>query len=230
MKGALAVFAKTQGLSPLKTRLAKGIGTSNAQTFYSYSVNAVTAVMHEVQKQSEHDLTPHWALAEEAATNLQQWQSFNTLWTGEGGLGERMHHVYQSLRNEFDYVILIGTDSPQINLSLINTAIEKLNQNPESCIFGPCKDGGFYLLAAQIKIPQQVWTQVTYSNENTLSEFVNKLAVHNIKTELLKPMQDVDTLDDMRALFKTLGRQHKSLLPAQKMLITWLKEYFKSKV
>ena len=56
MKGALAVFAKTQGLSQLKTRLAKGVGTAKAQTFYSYSVKAVTAVMHEVQKQNKQDL------------------------------------------------------------------------------------------------------------------------------------------------------------------------------
>jgi len=44
MSGALAIFAKTKSLSPVKTRLAADIGKPLAEAFYSLSVEAVAEV------------------------------------------------------------------------------------------------------------------------------------------------------------------------------------------
>jgi glycosyltransferase A (GT-A) superfamily protein (DUF2064 family) len=51
---ALAIFVKTPGLSPVKTRLAEGIGQARAEAFYRLAVDAVA----EVALATEPKLTP----------------------------------------------------------------------------------------------------------------------------------------------------------------------------
>ena len=43
------VFVKTPGLSPLKTRLAKGIGKENAESFFKDSVKQTEKTLQEFQ-------------------------------------------------------------------------------------------------------------------------------------------------------------------------------------
>ena len=43
--GAAAIFVKTPGISPIKTRLAVGIGQANAESFYKMSCQATGEVL-----------------------------------------------------------------------------------------------------------------------------------------------------------------------------------------
>ena len=222
MNGALAIFAKTVGLSPVKTRLAADIGQSAAEAFYTLSVEAVAQIAERVQEQMQDGLTPYWALAEEKATEHPSWQQFKTLWTGEGDLGLRLHTIYSSLQKSHDYVALIGTDSPQLEPTSLSDAIERLEGQPQSCFIGPCPDGGFYLFLSAISIPEQVWTNVTYSEATTLQQLTHQLEQVDISVELLAPQGDVDTASDLKPLLDAL-QENDNLLPAQRQLFHWLK-------
>ena len=219
MSGALAIFAKTPSLSPVKTRLSASIGVPLAQEFYKLSVAAVAEIAKEVQRNST--LTPYWALAEKEAVELPQWQEFKNIWTGEGGLGARLHNIYSSLHKKHDYVMLIGTDSPQLEPELLVGAATKISEQPESCFIGPATDGGFYLFAAKVPIPRNIWTDVTYSNNTTLHELSGQLAKYNIPVNLLSTQGDVDTANDIWPLMQGL-EQNRNLLPTQKKLYDWL--------
>ena len=74
MKGALVVFVKTPGLSPVKTRLAKGIGSENAKTFFVKSVKAVESIAHRILKNNDVDCHPHWAVAENDGLSHELWK------------------------------------------------------------------------------------------------------------------------------------------------------------
>ena len=76
-------------------------------------------------EQSQNKIIPYWALAEEEAVNLKKWQNFNPIWTGNGDLGLRLHNIYNHLQKKYEYVILIGTDSPQITPEIIINSIDK---------------------------------------------------------------------------------------------------------
>ena len=52
---AVAIFVKTPGLSPLKTRLAKGIGSALATEFHRRAAAAVSAVA----RAAGSDIRPH---------------------------------------------------------------------------------------------------------------------------------------------------------------------------
>ena len=221
VSGALAIFAKTKSLSPVKTRLAADIGESLAEAFYTLSVEAVAEIAKTAKKQSNNDFIPYWALAEKEAVAYKEWRDFKTIWTGEGDLGMRLHTIYSTLRKKHDYVVLIATDSPQLEPEIIVSATKKLNEQPESCVIGPALDGGFYLFAAKVSIPQQIWTKVKYSQSATLEELSSNLAAHGITIQLLPSKGDVDTASDLKPLLNALEANH-NLLPAQRKLYRWL--------
>jgi len=221
MSGALAIFAKTKSLSPVKTRLASDIGTSLAEAFYTLSVEAVAEIVKTAQKQSWNDFVPSWALAEKKALDYPRWRNFKTIWTGEGDLGMRLNTVYSSLRENHDYVVLIGTDSPQLEPELLTIAVRKIKEQPKSCVIGPAFDGGFYLFAAKVPIAEQIWTKVNYSQSVTLEELSSNLAAHDITIQLLSSQGDVDTTSDFKPLMSTLDANN-NLLPAQQKLHRWL--------
>jgi glycosyltransferase A (GT-A) superfamily protein (DUF2064 family) len=50
MKLPLAVFVKTPGLSPIKTRLAASVGEQKALEFYRRSLRVTEAVVHAAVK------------------------------------------------------------------------------------------------------------------------------------------------------------------------------------
>jgi rSAM/selenodomain-associated transferase 1 len=224
MSGSLAVFAKTNSISPVKTRIAADIGISLAESFYTLSVEAVAEIVRTVQKKSHNDFVPYWALAEKEALHSQEWKGFDTLWTGEGDLGTRLNTIYSSLRQKHNYVILIGTDSPQLEPELIVSAIKKLVEYPESCVIGPAFDGGFYLFGAKTPVAESVWNNVTYSQNNTLEQLSSNLLRQGITMQLLSLQGDVDTVNDLKSLMYALKVNNK-LLPSQQKLYNWLQRH-----
>ena len=110
MKGAIAILAKTPGLTPTKTRLAKDLGRQKTDEFYRLSLEAIEETLIEAQRQENVEI--YWALAEE--NGKSDWSNFPHFWTGEGDFGQRLDQVYSKLIKDYDFVSLIGTDSPQI--------------------------------------------------------------------------------------------------------------------
>ncbi len=220
MNGAIGIFAKTADLSPVKTRLAETIGVAKAKAFYALSVAATAEIVQLACAAPAHNLTPFWALAEEDALARKQWQDFACLWTGEGGLGQRLHHIYSTLYKQYDYVMLIGTDSPQLSLHHFELAITTLRDAPDKVVMGGAEDGGFYLCGAARHIPPYVWTGVQYSQSTTRAELSAALAQNGIETVELLSLRDIDTEADLimlRDVLADMPRTH-----AQTQLYDWI--------
>ncbi|MBI3580492.1 MAG: DUF2064 domain-containing protein [Nitrospinae bacterium] len=222
MNGALAVFAKTPGLSPVKTRLAADVGARLAEKFYRLSLAAAEEVAARVRDLSEGAIRPVWALAERNGGGEGSRKSFPSIWTGDGDLGKRLHSVYSSLFKNHDYVMMMGTDSPQLEPSLILEAGRIIFENPESCVVGPSHDGGFYLFGGKIPIPESAWTGVAYSTNSTLRELARNLESQNIPVRLISEQGDVDSARDLKTLMNALEASP-DLLPAQRRLLAWLR-------
>lgn len=212
---AIAVFVKTPGLSAVKTRLAADLGTAAAEQFYRLSLKAVERTL----TQAEHSLpvTAYWAVAEAEALCHPLWQQFKTLYTGPGDLGDRQHHIYQTLLGNYDQVILIGADSPQlatVQLQQTLTALE--NQN---FVMGPAEDGGYYLFAGNKPVDLEIWRAVTYSRADTAQQLLSKLSS---RAAIIDRLWDMDRVADMSGL-----QQQLIALPQrseeQELILQWIK-------
>lgn len=229
MSTAIAIFAKTIGISPVKTRLAKGIGKEKAEEFYNHSVVAIEETIIDLKSQSQEEIVPYWALAEEEGILNRRWKTFKSLWTGEGDLGQRLYHISKELLKKHEKLVIIGTDSPQIEAKIIVEAIGKLDKHPQDCIIGPAFDGGFYLFACNNLISKEIWTSVTYSKEDTLNQLLWQLKQNNIGYSFLKKLSDVDEIDDLKELDKSLNSIKENINSSQKKIKLWLEQMLDKK-
>lgn len=214
MTGALAIFAKTPGLSPVKTRLAADIGVQNAEQFYRHSVQCLEEIALDAVRDTQNDLVAYWAVGEENGLDHPLWKNLDRLWTGNGGLGERLNHVYATLLEKHDHVILIGTDSPQLSSERILEAHTQLKKNAGHVI-GPADDGGYYLYGGHAPLPRELWLSVPYSVLETCTVFVSELAAYG-DVHFLKQEFDVDTKADIKKLRSSVMTRH-----AQLALMHW---------
>lgn len=202
MSGAIAIFVKTPGLSPVKTRLAWRLGQDTAETFHLASAQVVAEAVKVAC--IEDNIHGYFAVAEQAALSHDYWQDLSCIWQGEGGLGERMAHIYQTLLVQHDFVILLGADIPQMTVACLSAASTWLQHGEQARLaYGPSDDGGFWLFGGNCNIPKAIWSNVTYSVEDTGTQFFNQIEPFgDIKT--LAALRDVDEFEDLLSLRKTL--------------------------
>ena len=217
---AIAVFVKTPGFSPIKTRLAAEIGEAMAEEFYRLSVAAVAATLTATAQAT--GATPYWAVAEKAALEDSLWQQFARISQGVGGLGERLHHVCDRLFSNHPAVIAIGADSPQLIPPLLQSAISLLLENGCNAkhVLGRSHDGGFYLAGSNVPVSRQVWTSLTYSVRSTAEDLAKQLNQTG-KIEELPRLTDVDELQDLLVVGKQM-RTLSHLSPEQWSLVQWI--------
>lgn len=215
MSAALAIFVKTPGHSPVKTRLAASIGTRAAVEFHALAACAVA----EVAGAASDMLQPYWAVAEHTALDDPRWRDLPTLWQDEGSLGERLHHIYASLRATHEIVLLVGADAPQITPVLLCRAIDAL-QDEARFVLGEAHDGGFWLFGGRAPITRETWCGVGYSRHDTAAQLREALRLRETY-DALPLLTDVDTANDLAALAAALSSLPHPL-PAQRALSRWL--------
>lgn len=228
METAVAIFGKTPGLSPVKTRLASEIGSKQAELFYYRSVAAIQEVMLAVKEQSNIDIHPYWAVAEKESVRNPFWSSFEVIWTGEGELGKRIFNVFDNLFQHYKNVIIIGSDSPQISSRYISNAIQILSNNTHDGVIGPCIDGGFVLFGSKAPIHKSIWTDVEYSKPDTLSQLTKRLDNNQFSYSYLPRLSDVDNYNDLEKLYDELKLNSQYNLSSQNELLIWLHDILQS--
>ncbi len=210
MKIAIAIFVKTPGVSPLKTRLATSLGQKKAEHFYHLSLKSIISTLKKTA------INPYWAIAEKQSLNNPLWSDFNRLHTGEGDLGDRQSHIYHELLKSHDGVILIGADAPQLSIEIIEQAMEALKSHDYA--IGPANDGGYYLLGGRRNIPAKVWSTTPWSDAKTRATLVAQL---DSKPYELGMLSDVDTETDLKQILDEIP---KSMNAEQLALKEWINQ------
>lgn len=219
----LAIFVKTPGISPVKTRLARDIGSEAATDLYIKSVRAIEESALDASR-SLPEIQPFWAVAEPQAMSAEIWGSLKKLPQGPGDLGARLAHVYSSLKQRFHSVILIGADSPQLTPSALVEVAKRLQSSTEpQTIVGPAADGGFYLFASNTVLEESFWTGVAYSTPSTLSELLARVPPES-NLSRLPTLSDVDTARDLWSIRASL-LDNAIVNSAQKILFDSIAEH-----
>lgn len=212
---AIAIFVKTPGKSPVKTRLASTIGPRRAEALYRRCAAAVAEVAGNA---AEH---VYWALAEHPGDVASEWPGYAHLEQGQGSLGERMHRVFSELVSRHGSGFLLGADAPQIDPAELARAAAWLDSNRPRHVIGPARDGGFWTIGGNHVPELWRWTRVPYSHPDTLGKFRESMGGDSEWLEL--PMlTDLDTAGDMEPVMTELTSLPNPL-PRQQELTVLLK-------
>lgn len=217
MNGGVAIFVKTPGLSPVKTRLAAGIGTAAAERWHRLAADAVAEVVEPLA-----GLSAYWAVAEDLDRAGGAWPGLALLAQGEGDLGPRMGRVHAALLERHDFALLLGADTPQLDPAYLVEAMDWLGAAVPRLVMGPARDGGFWLLGGNRNPHPSDWIQSPCGRDDTARGFLAAMRAHGAWLHL-PPLTDVDEaadFDAMLAEFERLARPR----PKQLRMAEWTRE------
>lgn len=229
--GAVAIFVDTPGLSPIKPILASSIGKDLAEEFYKHSVIVTSSNLQyanqELKQLGHPELDIFWSPTESTPNAATFWNEFPVILQGDGGQGEKLHHVYSTLQNGYSFVMMIYADSPHLPPSMYAKVANSFYQFTKSkdFIIGPSEYGGYYLFCGTKEIPQNIWTSIPYDNPEAINFFSSALT--NVGSVGYIEMQaSVDGIKDISRIKNLLAQSH-NLTPEQMELRQWLNKHLK---
>ena len=191
----IIVFVRSPELGKVKTRLARSIGDQSALNIYKILLKHTAAVLRDLS----FDKVVYFS---EKIDNNDFWENslFEKKLQKGADLGERMHHAFDTAFNKgYKKVLIIGSDLFDLTSSLITSAFEALETYDIS--IGPSLDGGYYLLGMK-KLQPEVFKNKKWGTDSVLENTLQDLKKQKIK--LLKALNDIDTLEDLRQQPKLL--------------------------
>jgi glycosyltransferase A (GT-A) superfamily protein (DUF2064 family) len=88
-------------------------------------------------------------------------------------------------------VVIIGTDVPAIRSHHIEAAFKAVGRY--DVVFGPALDGGYWLVGARRSpCTPELFKQVRWSSEHSLTDSLTKLQQKKLKVALLDTLEDID--------------------------------------
>lgn len=191
-KPTLLIFAKPPRMGLSKTRLADGLGRTEARRIAHYTLARTMRAARDTC----------WTVRLYVEPALAVHDTLGGLWPpaigkypqGRGNLGARLTRAM--LEAPHGPVIFIGADAPDISHSLLRRASIALRHN--GVVFGPADDGGFWLLglSEQLKRPD-VFQDVRWSTPHAMEDVWSNLPAEAHVT-LLPQLIDIDIAQDWK--------------------------------
>ncbi len=140
----------------------------------------------------------------EAAETAKAWgltfpEGWRVVDQGEGGLGERLDHVWQVVGG--GPVIFLGVDSPDVPSEALS-GIAPLLTSHDAAI-GPVADGGYWTLAASRYLPMLL-QGIDWGSASVYHQTVETAACAGLRCGVLPAWHDVDEPADFDALLRRL--------------------------
>ena len=116
-----------------------------------------------------------------------------------GSFGSRLKDTIQRASAATDGPLLVvGADSPGLTEGHLRLALERLEDHPGRVVLGPCPDGGFYLLAIDHAVDQEL-DAVRWCDRRTLETLVTSLEEAGRAFSFLPDLGDLDHRGDLEA-------------------------------
>jgi len=199
MKKGLIVFAREPIPGAVKTRLAAEIGDHAAAKIYEAMLQNV---LKTVRQLSDVESVVFWDCEEESLPLLAERYRCCARRQSPGNLGQRMQAAFEEMfANGCELCCIIGSDAPDLPLSYIQEAYRLLATQQTDIVFGPSRDGGYYLLGLRQVWPQ-LFTDIPWSSTDVLERSLTTARDSGLTASLLPEWQDIDTLEDLHAFRK----------------------------
>ncbi len=196
MSTSLVVFAKNPISGKVKTRLIPGISSDGAAELYkAFILDTINKINRLKCRKASIAYTPHGA---ERAFRKLAGRSIILLPQKGRNLGERMKNAFiHSFAEGAKRVVIIGTDSPTLPISLIQKAFDVLKKTP--IVIGPTFDGGYYLIGLS-RPNYKIFNGIKWSTSMVFDQTLSKIKASEKQLCVLPPWYDVDTSDNLNFL------------------------------
>jgi len=128
----------------------------------------------------------------------------------DGNLGDRMAHaIRERLDIGYEKCVLIGTDIPTIEESVLNKAFNALDSS--QVVIGPTLDGGYYLIGMK-KPHAEVFSDTFYGVDTVYESTLHRMTALGIKYSTVDEWYDIDTYFDLKYMID-MGRKKECRIP-----------------
>ena len=190
----LIIFAKAPVPGNVKTRLQPTVSPDDAaklQAFFIQQTLELVSSLNEVDVElrcTPDDSHPVFQqCARDYKITLKQQQGKD--------LGERMANALQEAMSNYQQVIVIGTDCPELTTDYLNEALLRLRKGKEAVV-GPASDGGYVLLGLRQFSPV-LFSDIKWGSDQVLFETCKRLRQLGWDWIELGTLRDIDTPADL---------------------------------
>jgi len=194
-KALVVIVAKEPVPGMVKTRLSPKLSPADAAGLYRcFLLDRI----REIGTLTEVDLgiayTPEEARGTFLALALDDFVLFPQRGTD---LGQRLNNIFlDHFARRYDAVAVIDSDSPDLPKGLIRESVQMLLSKQTDVVFGPCHDGGYYLVGMRNAHPE-LFHDIPWSTPGVLSASLKKSRTLGLKVKLLTFWNDLDTFEDL---------------------------------
>jgi rSAM/selenodomain-associated transferase 1 len=193
VKNCLIVFAREPVPGRVKTRLAATIGDGAAADAYK---DMLENVLDNCRKLADVETVVFWDCEETPLPLLAEFYRCRSKLQSSGDLGQRMQNAFEEMfAAGFESCCIIGSDSPDLPVSYIQGAFHLLSPQQADVVFGPCHDGGYYLIGLS-RLRPQLFTDIDWSTPQVLRQSLTAAAISEARASLLPEWYDIDTEKD----------------------------------
>lgn len=191
----LLFFIKNPEKGKVKTRLASAVGPKMAAELYKRFLLEMLFTLNEGTFLFYLCYAP-----ENSLEDFKRWLGGHYLYmpqTGEN-LGERMKNAFlEAFSMNFKRVVLIGSDIPDLPLDFIEEAFTSLQK--QDGVIGPSLDGGYYLIGFKnTSFSPRIFDGIRWGTDGVFEETKKAFNRETLTVHTLKPLRDIDTVEDLR--------------------------------
>jgi len=203
-RAALVIFAKAPIPGQVKTRLCPPLTPDEAATLHgSFVLDTLERTQAAVVK-LQLPLDRYLACAPSSAhvffKIMAERQGVRLIDQVGDDLGARMNQACETMfARGYKRVLIVGTDVPTVPLDNFKQALALLETN--DLVLGPALDGGYYLVGLT-RTAAGLFVGIPWSTELVLARTQEKATNLGLKTSLIPPWRDVDTMDDVLSLYQ----------------------------
>lgn len=213
---SLIIMARQPIPGQTKTRLCPPLTASQAAELYACFLRDVLDITRQVRgatpliTYAPESAGPFFAaLAPDIATLAQQGAN----------LGERLDYALstQLTSGGARLAAAVSSDNPNLPPALIEEAFARLAAGAD-LVLGPAEDGGYYLIGMRSPQPRLL-REVQMSTPRVLDDTLTLAGELGLRSELLAPWYDVDSIADLRRLHADLAAAPANVAPATRRFL-----------
>ena len=202
MKKHLIIYAKKPLPGYAKTRLGSIIGFEESAGVYA---RFLYQSLFELIELTHDEITIELSLASDSDKSFFNLAFPEFVISSQLGsdLGQRFTQSFKdAFDNGADSVVVIGSDIPDLDRSIIQAAFKTLEGN--DVVIGPDRDGGYYLFGTRER-NSILFQDINWSSEFVLQQTKRLLQGQQITFHLLPVLSDVDTYTDYQRWLSTMN-------------------------